>query len=158
MKKRKLLFKKYFSIEVFSSRLFGLLIFLLRLKEGSDNMGWKFLKKTLEISWRLTMAEAGKKTMNLKPLSNRIIAIRLDSKEILKGGLVLPDSAKKKQETAKVVAVGPGKKTEDGKILPMTIKVGDVILLEKYAGQEVTYNDQEYLIAKADDVIAIIEE
>jgi len=104
------------------------------------------------------MTEKEQAKQKVKPLGNRIVAIRLDSEEKLKGGLVLPDSAKKKQETAKVTAVGPGKKTEEGKTIPMNINVGDIILLEKYAGQEVSYHNQEYLIAKADDVIAIIEE
>ena len=62
----------------------------------------------------------------------------------MKGGIILPDSAKKKQETAKVVAIGPGKRLDDGKILPIPVKVGDVILMDKYSGQEVTIDDEEY--------------
>jgi chaperonin GroES len=104
------------------------------------------------------MAQAVKKKITLKPLGNRVLAQRLEAEETLKGGIILPDSAKKKQETAKVVAVGPGKKLDDGKVLPVPVKVGDVILMDKYSGQEVTLDDEEYLIIKADDIIAIIEE
>lgn len=99
-----------------------------------------------------------KEKIKLRPLSNRVLAQRLEAEETLKGGIILPDSAKKKQETAKVVAIGPGKKDKDGKIIPMPVKVGDKILLEKYSGQEVTLDDQEYVIIRADDIIAIIEE
>lgn len=98
------------------------------------------------------------KKITLKPLGNRVLVQRLEPEEKVKGGIILPDSAKKKQETAKVVAVGAGKKTDDGKILPMPVKVGDVILMDKYSGQEVTIDDEEYMILKADDIIAIIEE
>ena len=94
----------------------------------------------------------------LKPIGDRVIAKRLEAKETLKGGIILPDTAKKKQETAKVIAVGDGKKTEDGKTIAMPVGVGDIILTDKYAGQEVTIDDEEYLIVKADDIIAIIEE
>jgi len=93
----------------------------------------------------------------LKPIGNRVIAKRLDSEETLKGGIILPDSAKKKQETAKVIAIGDGKKTEDGKVIQMPVKVGDIILMDKYSGQEITLDDEEYIIVKADDIIAIIE-
>ena len=92
----------------------------------------------------------------LKPLGNRVLAQRLEQEETLKGGIILPDTAKKKQETAKVVAVGPGAQTTDGKMIPMPVKVGDTILMDKYSGQEVTIDDEEYVIVKADDVIAII--
>ena len=102
--------------------------------------------------------QAVKKTM-LKPLGNRILAQRLEAAaETKKGGIILPDSAKKKQETARVVAVGDGKKLEDGKVIPVPVKVGDVVLMDKYSGQEVTLGDEEYVIAKADDIIAIIVE
>lgn len=93
----------------------------------------------------------------LKPIGNRVVAKRLDAEETLKGGIILPDTAKKKQETAKVIAVGEGKKTEDGKVIQMPVKVDDVILMDKYSGQEVTLDDEEYIIVKTDDIIAIIE-
>lgn len=93
----------------------------------------------------------------LKPIGNRVVAQRLEEEETLKGGIILPDSAKKKQETVKIIAVGDGKKTEDGKTIEMPVKIGDVVLTDKYSGQEVTIDDEEYIIVKADDIIAIIE-
>lgn len=95
--------------------------------------------------------------MKLIPLGNRVLVSRLEAEEKLKGGIVLPDSAKKKQEQAIVTAIGPGKKDKNGQIIPMPVKVGDVILMEKYSGQEVTVSGAEFVIIKADDIIAIIE-
>ena len=95
--------------------------------------------------------------VTLKPTSNRVVAKREQQQETSKGGILLPDSAKKKQETAKVIAVGPGRTNKDGEFIPMEVKVGDTILMDKYAAQEVMINDEEFLILKADDIIAIIE-
>lgn len=95
--------------------------------------------------------------IQFKPLGNRVLARRLEEKETTKGGIILPDSAKKKQEITEVVAVGPGKKTQDGKLLPMPVRVGDVVLVDKYAGQEVTLNDEELVVVRSDDIVAIIE-
>jgi len=103
------------------------------------------------------MTQQTVKKLALKPLGNRVIAVRLEAQETMKGGIILPDSAKKKQETAKVVAVGPGKRLDDGKILPVQVNIGDTILMDKYSGQEVNIDDEEYIILKADDIIAIIE-
>jgi len=104
------------------------------------------------------MAQQAVKKTTLKPLGNRVLAQRLEPEEKMKGGIILPDSAKKKQESAKIVAVGTGKRLDDGKTLPMPVKVGDIILMDKYSGQEITLDDEEYVILKADDIIAIIEE
>ena len=104
------------------------------------------------------MAQQAAKKITLKPLGNRVLAQRMEPQETMKGGIILPDSAKKKQETAKVVAVGAGKKLDEGKIVSVPVKVGDMILMDKYSGQEVTLHDEEYVIVKADDIIAIIEE
>jgi chaperonin GroES len=104
------------------------------------------------------MAQQAAKKVTLKPLGNRVLVQRLEPQETMKGGIILPDSAKKKQETARVVALGSGKKLDDGKTVPIPVKVGDVILMDKYSGQEVQVNDEEYMILKADDIIAIIEE
>jgi chaperonin GroES len=103
------------------------------------------------------MAPQTAKKIALKPLGNRIVAQRLEQEETLKGGIILPDTAKKKQESAKVVAIGPGLTNKDGKLMPMPVKVGDVILMDKYSGQEVTIDDEDFVIVKADDIIAIIE-
>ncbi len=100
--------------------------------------------------------QAEKKKTTLKPIGNRVIAMRLEAEETLKGGILIPDSAKKKQEMAKVIAVGEGKKTDEGKIIPPPVKVGDVILMDKYSGQEVTVDDEEFIIVKTEDIIAIV--
>lgn len=104
------------------------------------------------------MAQETAKKITLKPLGNRVLVQRLEPQETMKGGIILPDSAKKKQETAKVVSIGSGKRLDDGKILPILVNVGDVILMDKYSGQEVTIDDEDFVILKADDIIATIEE
>ncbi len=104
------------------------------------------------------MATQTEKKVILQPLGNRVLAKRLEPEEVLKGGIILPDTAKKKQEKAKVLAVGPGKISEEGKALPISVKVGDIILVDKYSGQEVVVKEEELLIVRADDIIAIIEE
>lgn len=102
--------------------------------------------------------QAEKKKTILKPLSNRVIAQRLEAEETMKGGIIIPETAKKKQEMLKVIAIGPGKKAENGTLIPMPVKVGDTILMDKYSGNEVTIDDEEYVIVKADDIIATIED
>jgi chaperonin GroES len=104
-----------------------------------------------------TPKSSSQSSQSLRPLGNRVLVRRLEQEEKLKGGILLPDTAKKKQEQAEVVAVGTGKKDKNGNLIPMPVKVGDILLMEKYSGQEVTLNDQEYSILRADDIIAIIE-
>lgn len=101
--------------------------------------------------------EKNSKPTALRPLGNRILVRRLAAEEKLKGGIILPDAAKKKQEQAEVIAIGTGKKDKNGKIIPIPVKAGDIVLIEKYSGQEVTLNDEEYMIVRADDLIAVIE-
>ncbi len=93
----------------------------------------------------------------LRPLSNRVLVRRLEAEETIKGGIILPDTAKKKQEMAKVITIGPGKKDGNGNLIPMPVKVGEVVLIDKYSGQEVKLHDEEYVIIRADDIIAIVE-
>ena len=96
------------------------------------------------------------KKVTLKPLGNRVLLKRLEQEETLKGGIILPDSAKKKQESAEVISVGTGKTLENGEKQPMPVNIGDVVLMDKYAGQEVTLDGEEYVISNADDIIAIL--
>src|SRR5262245_56245729 len=110
-----------------------------------------FMTQTQQMQHTATEKPATK----LQPLGNRILVRRLVADEKLKGGIVIPDTAKKKQEQAEVVATGTGKKDKNGRPIPMPVKVGDIILMEKYSGQEVTLNDQDFVILRADDVIAI---
>ncbi len=102
------------------------------------------------------MAQQAEKKCTLKPLGNRVVAKRLEQEETLRGGIILPETAKKKQETAKVVAIGTGTTTKEGKVISIPVKVGDTILMDKYSSQEVTIDDEEFVIIKADDIIAII--
>ncbi|NGX26527.1 MAG: 10 kDa chaperonin [Chlamydiae bacterium] len=103
------------------------------------------------------MTQTTSQKISLKPLGNRVVAKRTKEEETTKGGIILPDTAKQKQETAVVVAIGSGSKTKEGKDIPVPVSVGDTILMDKYAGQEVTIDDEEYIIVRADDIIAIIE-
>ncbi|MCS7234681.1 MAG: co-chaperone GroES [Armatimonadota bacterium] len=95
--------------------------------------------------------------MNLKPLGDRVVVKPLEEEERTKGGIVLPDVAKEKPQHGEVLAVGPGALTEDGKRLPMDVKVGDRVLFAKYAGTEVKIGDEEYLILRQSDILAIVE-
>ena len=95
--------------------------------------------------------------VQLRPLGNRVLVRRLEAEETLKGGIILPETAKKKQENAVVVAIGTGKKDKSGKVQEINVKIGDIILMDKYSGQEVTVNDEEYVIVRADDIIAVVE-
>ena len=103
----------------------------------------------------MTSQETLKKT-TLKPLGSRVLAKRLEQEEKLKGGIILPDSAKKKQETAVVIAIGTGIQGKDGKLHSIPVQVGDKILIDKYAGQEVKLDDEEFIIVKSEDIIAVV--
>lgn len=92
----------------------------------------------------------------LKPLEDRVIVKTVETEEVTKSGIVLPNSAKEKSEIAEVVAVGPGG-IVDGKEIKMTVKVGDRVVCSKYAGTEIKYNDVEYTIYKQSDILAIEE-
>lgn len=94
--------------------------------------------------------------MGIKPLSDRVVVKMLESEETTKSGIVLPGSAKEKPQEAEVVAIGPGA-IVDGKTVPMEVKVGDKVLISKYAGTEVKYNGAEYTILKQGDILAIVE-
>jgi len=98
-----------------------------------------------------------KKFMKVKPLQDRVLVERLQEEEKTKGGLFIPDSAKEKPMQGKVVAAGNGRVMEDGKKIPMDVKVGDVVLFAKYSGNDVKIDDKEYLIMKEDDILAIVE-
>jgi len=105
----------------------------------------------------MTQTEQSMKT-KLQPLGDRVLVQRLEAEETLKGGIILPDTAKKKQEQAKVVAIGKGKKDKSGNVMPIPVNVGDIILMEKYSGQEVTLDNEEFVILRADDIVAIVEQ
>jgi chaperonin GroES len=96
--------------------------------------------------------------MNLRPLHDRILVERLEEGEQVKGGIIIPDSAKEKPQQGKVIAVGNGKRLEDGTIVALDVKAGDRILFAKYAGSEVKVDDNEYIIFREDEVLAIVED
>jgi len=95
--------------------------------------------------------------MNIRPLGDRILVKRIQEEEKTKGGIIIPDTAKEKPQEGKVVAVGKGKTTEDGKLLPPDVKVGDRILFGKYAGSEIKLEGEEHLILREDDILGILE-
>jgi chaperonin GroES len=95
--------------------------------------------------------------MKLRPLGDRVIVKPLELEEKTKGGIILPDTAKEKPMQGEVVAVGPGKRNEKGEVQPVDVKVGDKVLYGKYAGTEVKIEDQEYLILRENDILAVIE-
>src|SRR5258708_34027932 len=90
--------------------------------------------------------DQGMSKLNIRPLYDRIVVKRKDVKESVKGGIIIPDTAKEKPQEAEVIAVGNGKKTEEGKIIPLDVKAGDSILFGKYSGAEIKLDDQEYRI------------
>jgi chaperonin GroES len=94
--------------------------------------------------------------MNLKPLGDRVVIKPSPKEEVTKSGLIIPDTAKEKPQEGTVLAVGPGKLDEEGKRLPMDVKVGDKVLYAKYAGTEVKLDGEEHLIVKESDILAIV--
>ena len=94
--------------------------------------------------------------MNIKPLADRVVIKPVDASEKTKGGIYLPDTAKEKPQEGKVVAVGPGKISDSGNLIKMQVKKGDLVLYGKYSGTEVTVNEEEYIIMRESDILAVI--
>ncbi len=95
--------------------------------------------------------------MKFRPLHDRILVRRLEEGEQVKGGIIIPDSAKEKPQEGEVIAVGEGKKNDDGKRMPMDVKASDRILFGKYSGSEIKMEGEEYLILREDEVLGIVE-
>ncbi|AMV71016.1 co-chaperone GroES [Desulfuromonas carbonis] len=95
--------------------------------------------------------------MNIRPLHDRIIVERLEEETKTAGGLIIPDTAKEKPQQGKVIAVGKGKKTEDGKVLPLDVKVGDKVLFGKYSGTDIKLDGKEFLMMREDDILGVVE-
>ncbi len=95
-------------------------------------------------------------SVSIKPLEDRIVVQPLDAEQTTASGLVIPDTAKEKPQEGVILAVGPGR-YEEGKRIPLDVKVGDVVLYSKYGGTEVKYNNEEYLVLSARDVLAVVE-
>ena len=95
--------------------------------------------------------------MNIRPLQDRVIVKRMEEERTSSGGIVIPDSATEKPIRGEVIAVGPGKVQDNGKKLPVDLKVGDTVLFSKYSGTEVKIDDEEYLVMREDDILGVIE-
>ena len=92
--------------------------------------------------------------VKLQPLADRLVVKPIEREEMTKGGIVLPDTAKERPQEGEVIAVGPGRKSEDGKLIPMDIKVGDRVIYAKYGGTEIKIDDEELIILRESDILA----
>ncbi len=95
--------------------------------------------------------------MQVRPLHDRVLVKRVEEKEVVKGGIIIPDTAKEKPMEGEVIAVGPGKVQDDGKRSPLDVKPGDRILFGKYAGTEIKIDDEEYSIMREEEILAVFE-
>jgi chaperonin GroES len=95
--------------------------------------------------------------MKVRPLHDRILIKRIEEKETVKGGIIIPDTAKEKPQEAEVIAVGHGKKNEEGKVIALDVKVGDRILFGKYSGTEIKLDGEEYVIIREEEVLGVLE-
>ena len=95
--------------------------------------------------------------MQVRPLHDRVLIKRFEEKEVVKGGIIIPDTAKEKPMEGEVVAVGPGKMQDDGKRAAMDVKAGDRILFGKYAGTEIKIDDQDFVIMREEEILAVLE-
>jgi chaperonin GroES len=94
--------------------------------------------------------------MHVRPLHDRVLLKRLEEKEVIKGGIIIPDTAKEKPMEGEVISVGPGKLMDDGKRSPMDVKAGNKVLFGKYAGTEIKIDDQEFVIMREEEILAVL--
>ena len=95
--------------------------------------------------------------MNVKPLGDRVLVQAIEQDEVKKGGIIIPDTAKEKPQEGKVIAIGTGKRDDNGKLIPFEVKKGDRVLISKYGGTEIKVDGKDYLIMREDDILGIIE-
>ena len=95
--------------------------------------------------------------MNVKPLGDRVLVQAIEQDEVKKGGIIIPDTAKEKPQEGKVIALGTGKRDDDGKLVPFTVKKGDRVLISKYGGTEIKIDGKDYLIMREDDILGVLE-
>ena len=95
--------------------------------------------------------------MKIRPLYDRIVVKRIEEQETIRGGIIIPDSAKEKPQEGEVMAVGNGKRMEDGKLVPLDVKAGDRILFGKYSGNDIRLDGEEYMIMREDEVLGVLE-
>ncbi len=96
--------------------------------------------------------------MAIQPLGNRVVAERIEQAEQVSGGIIIPDSAKEKGQTAKIIAAGPGSKKDDGTVVPLDVNVGDTVMIGKYSGNDITVDGEDYVILTEDDILGVIED
>jgi chaperonin GroES len=94
--------------------------------------------------------------VSIRPLHDRVLVKRLEAQEQVRGGIIIPDTAKEKPQEAEVVAVGPGKLNDEGKRSPMDVQAGDRILIGKYSGSEIKYEETDYVILREDEILAVL--
>ena len=94
--------------------------------------------------------------INIRPLYDRVVVKRIDEQETVRGGIIIPDSATEKPQEAEVVAAGNGKRGDDGKLIPLEVKVGDRILFGKYSGNDIKIDGEEYLILREDEILGVL--
>ena len=94
--------------------------------------------------------------MTIRPLHDRVLVKRIEAQEQIRGGIIIPDTAKEKPQEAEVVAVGPGKYNDKGDRMPLDVKAGDLVLIGKYSGSEVKHNDTDYVIVREDEILAVV--
>ena len=94
--------------------------------------------------------------VKIKPIGDRVLVRHIEEKEQVRGGIIIPDSAKEKPQEAEVIALGTGKKDEDGKVQPFEVKVGDRVLISKYGGTEVKFDEEKYTLVREDDILGVI--
>ncbi len=95
--------------------------------------------------------------MNIRPLNDRVVVKRIEAQEEVRGGIIIPDTAKEKPQEAEVIAVGPGKLNDDGKRVPIDVKAGDRVLIGKYSGSEIKVGENDYVILREDEILAVVE-
>jgi len=95
--------------------------------------------------------------MNVKPLGDRVLVQPVEQEEVKKGGIIIPDTAKEKPQEGKVIAVGPGKRDDSGKLIPMDVKKGDRVLYSKSGGTEIKIDGKDYLIMREDDILGVLD-
>ena len=95
--------------------------------------------------------------MNIRPLNDRVLVVRVEEEQMTAGGIIIPDTAKEKPQEGKIISVGPGKMGDDGKRTPLNVKAGDKILFSKYAGTEIKIDGVEHLFMKEDDILGVLE-
>jgi chaperonin GroES len=132
-------------------------IYRIRAGRGRQSLLWLALRPAAS---RKTKQQTTEKqtnmAVNVKPLGDRVLVRPIEAAETKKGGIIIPDTAKEKPQEGEVVALGTGKRDDDGKIIEFTVKKGNKVLISKYGGTEIKIDDQTYLIMREDDILGII--